>query len=284
MLEEGKLEQREVEIEVTESASSGMPMLGGAGMEEMGINLGEMLGGLIPKKKKRRRVSVAEARRLLQAEEAEKLVDMEAVTQEALKKAQEEGIIFVDELDKVAVGEGRQGGPDVSREGVQRDLLPVVEGCSVNTKHGTVRTDHILFIAAGAFHKVKPSDLVPELQGRFPIRVELDSLSKDDLARILIEPENSLVRQYRALLATEQVELEFAGDAIDEIAVLAARMNGEMEDIGARRLHTMLEQLLEEVSFHAPEMEGVTVNIDAAFVRSRLEGLVQNSDVRKYLL
>lgn len=284
MLKEGKLEQREVEIEVTESGASGMPMLGGAGMEEMGINIGEMLGGLMPKKKKRRRVSVAEARRLLQAEEAEKLVDMEAVTQEALKKAQEEGIIFVDELDKVAVGEGRQGGPDVSREGVQRDLLPVVEGCSVNTKHGQVRTDHILFIAAGAFHKVKPSDLVPELQGRFPIRVELDSLSKGDLARILIEPENSLIRQYRALLATEQVELDFADEALEEIAVLAARMNGEMEDIGARRLHTMMEQLLEEVSFHAPDMEGVTVDIDAAFVRSRLEKLVQDSDVRKYLL
>ncbi len=284
MLEEGRLEDREVEIEVMESASPGMPMLGGAGMSEMGIDLGEMLGGLMPKKKKKRRVTVAEARRLLRVEEAEKLVDMEAVTQEALAKAQEEGIIFVDELDKVAVGEAKQGGQDVSREGVQRDLLPVVEGCSVNTKHGTVRTDHILFIAAGAFHKVKPSDLVPELQGRFPIRVELDSLSRSDLCRILVEPENSLVRQYRALLEIEQVELDFAEDALDEIAGLAAQMNGEMEDIGARRLHTMMEQLLEEVSFHAPEMEGVEVHVDAAFVRSRLEGLVRDSDVRKYLL
>ncbi len=284
MLRRGKLEGREVEIEITQSAAAGMPMLGGAGLEEMGINLGEMLGGLLPKKSRRRRVSVAEARRLLEAEEAEKLVDMEAVVKEALVKAQEEGIVFIDELDKVAAGEGRTSGPDVSREGVQRDLLPIVEGSAVSTKYGTVRTDHILFIAAGAFHRVKPSDLVPELQGRFPIRVELDSLEEKDLARILVEPENSLIRQYEALMATEEVKLSFREEAVALIASFAARINGEMENIGARRLHTLMEHLLEEISFQAPDLAGREIIVDEVFVQSRLEALVGDVDVRRYLL
>jgi ATP-dependent HslUV protease ATP-binding subunit HslU len=284
MLSKGRLEDREVEIEVTQSASAGLSMIGGAGLEEMGINLSEMLGGLMPKKSKRRRVSVAEARRLLEAEEAEKLVDMESVVREALAKAQEEGIVFIDELDKVAAGEGRGSGPDVSREGVQRDLLPVVEGSAVSTKYGTIRTDHILFIAAGAFHRVKPSDLVPELQGRFPIRVELDSLEERDLARILVEPENSLIRQYEALLETEEVRLSFRGEAIDRIASFAARINGEMENIGARRLHTLMEHLLEEVSFEAPGLTGQEIIVDEPFVLSRLEVLAGDADVRRYLL
>ena len=284
MLRKGKLEGRDVEIEVTQSAAAGMPLMGGAGLEEMGINIGEMLGGLLPRKSKRRRVTVAEARRLLEMEEAEKLIDMESVVKEALSKAQEEGIVFIDELDKVASGEGRSSGPDVSREGVQRDLLPIVEGSAVSTKYGTVRTDHILFIAAGAFHRVKPSDLVPELQGRFPIRVELDSLEEKDLARILVEPENSLVRQYEALLATEEVALSFEEEAVGAIASFAARINGEMENIGARRLHTLMEHLLEEVSFGAPDMAGTSIVIDGAFVRSRLEALAGDADIRRYLL
>ncbi len=284
MLRRGKLEGREVEVEITQSAAAGMPMLGGAGLEEMGINLGEMLGGLLPKKSRRRRVSVAEARRLLEAEEAEKLVDMETVVKEALVKAQEEGIVFIDELDKVAAGEGRTSGPDVSREGVQRDLLPIVEGSAVSTKYGTVRTDHVLFIAAGAFHRVKPSDLVPELQGRFPIRVELDSLEEKDLARILVEPENSLIRQYEALMATEEVRLSFREEAVALIASFAARINGEMENIGARRLHTLMEHLLEEISFQAPDLAGREIIVDEAFVQSRLEALVGDVDVRRYLL
>ncbi len=283
LLSEGKLDDREVEIDVTESQSAGIPLLGGAGMDSMGINIGDMLGGLLPKKTKRRRVTVSEARRILRAEEAEKLVDMDAVIREALEKAQEEGIVFLDEIDKV-VARGGSGGPDVSREGVQRDLLPIVEGSPVQTKYGTVNTDHILFITAGAFTAVKPSDLVPELQGRFPIRVELQPLTQDDLARILVEPENSLLRQYRALLETEGVELEFSEESIREIAVLAERMNNEMENIGARRLHTMIEHLLEEISFEAPEKGQGPVPISGDFVRERLNPLISDSDIRRYLL
>jgi len=284
LLEEGKLDDREVEIDVTESQSVGIPLLGGAGMDSMGINIGDMLGGLLPKKTKRRRMKVAEARRLLRAEEAEKLVDMDAVVREALEKAAEEGIVFIDEIDKVAARGGSGGGPDVSREGVQRDLLPIVEGSPVPTKYGTLNTDHILFITAGAFSSVKPSDLVPELQGRFPIRVELQPLKREDLARILVEPENSLLRQYTALLGTEGVELSFDDDAVQEIALLAERMNGEMENIGARRLHTMIEQLLEEISFEAPESGARSCPIGAEFVRERLAPLISDSDIRRYLL
>lgn len=286
MLRNGRLEGREVDVELTESSRVGMPLLGNMGMEEMGINLGEMLGNLIPKRVRRTRLKVAEARRVFQAEEAEKLVDMETVIREALARAQEEGIVFLDEIDKIAAGDGGRGGggPDVSREGVQRDLLPIVEGCVVQTKYGPVHTDHVLFIAAGAFHKVKPSDLVPELQGRLPIRVELDSLGEEELFRILREPENSLVGQYQALLGVEGVDLRFREDALQEVAAFAARMNVEMENIGARRLQTILELLLEEISFDAPSRRGETIEVDASFVRKRLEGVVSDGDIRKYLL
>lgn len=284
MLDAGKLEGREIEIEVSESAQVGIPVMGGPGMEEMGMNIGEMLSGIFPRKKKRKNMTVETARRILEADEAEKLVDHDAAAAEALDKAQQEGIVFIDELDKVASAGGGGAGPDVSREGVQRDLLPIVEGCTVNTKYGPVRTDHILFIAAGAFHKMKPSDLVPELQGRLPLRVELDPLSEDDLARILVEPEHSLLDQYKALLSTEDVTLAFTPEALREIASLAARMNRETEDIGARRLHTMMENLLEEIQFDAPEMAGQDASVDAALVRGRLEKLVADTDVRKYLL
>ena len=283
MLREGKLGEREVEIEVQESSQVGFPMVGGGGMDSMGINISEMLGGILPKKTRRRRMKVSQARRVLQAEEAEKLIDMDEVTREAIKKAEEEGIVFVDEIDKV-VAKGAAGGPDVSREGVQRDLLPVVEGCPVQTKHGSVNTDHILFISAGAFQKVKPSDLVPELQGRFPIRVELQALTSADLSRILVEPENSLLKQYKALLQTEEVFLEFTDDSVEAIAEMAEKMNREMENIGARRLHTMMEQLLEDISFSAPEKSGESFIIDAEFVRERLVSLVKDSDMRRYLL
>ncbi len=284
LLEEGKLDDREVEIDVTENQSVGIPLLGGAGMDSMGININDMLGGLLPKRTKRRRMKVFEARRLLRAEEAEKLVDMDAVVREALEKAAEEGIVFIDEIDKVAARGGSGGGPDVSREGVQRDLLPIVEGSPVPTKYGTLNTDHVLFITAGAFSSVKPSDLVPELQGRFPIRVELQPLKREDLARILVEPENSLLRQYTALLGTEGVELAFDDGAVQEIALLAERMNGEMENIGARRLHTMIEQLREGISFEAPESGARSCPIGAEFVRERLAPLISDSDIRRYLL
>jgi ATP-dependent HslUV protease ATP-binding subunit HslU len=283
LLKAGKLDEREVELEVAESASMGIPILGGAGMDSMGMNINEMLSGLLPKKTKKRRMKVSDGKKLLQAEEAEKLIDMESVAREALDKAQEEGIIFIDEIDKV-VARGTSSGPDVSREGVQRDLLPIVEGSTVQTKYGTVKTDHILFIAAGAFSSVKPSDLVPELQGRFPIRVELQPLGREELARILVEPENSLIKQYQALLSTERIEVRFSEDAIEEIAAMAEKMNAEMENIGARRLHTMVEQLLEEISFTAPERQGEVVDINAQFVKERLSPLMEDTDLRKYLL
>ncbi len=284
MLRAGRLENREVEIEVSEAPKLGVSFIGGANMEEMGINLSEMLGGMMPKRGKRKKMTVAAARMILQAEEAERLVDMERVTAEALERAQEEGIVFLDEIDKVARGSSSQSGPDVSREGVQRDLLPIVEGCVVQTKYGPVHTDHILFIAAGAFHKNKPSDLAPELQGRLPIRVEMLPLKKEDLVRILKEPENSLTRQYQALLGADGVTLEFAEDAFGAIAELATRMNAEMENIGARRLHTMMELLLEDVSFDAPFGEERTVTVDARFVEEKLGDLAKDQDARKYLL
>jgi ATP-dependent HslUV protease ATP-binding subunit HslU len=255
-------------------------------MEEMGINIGELIGGMMPKKSRRKKMRVDDARRIIQAEEAEKLLDMEAISAEALEKAQEEGIIFIDEIDKIASGGvAGKSGPDVSREGVQRDLLPIIEGTAVHTKYGQVNTDHMLFIAAGAFHHNKPSDLAPELQGRLPIRVELEPLSESDLSRILTEPENSLIKQYIALLGTEGTELSFSGGAIEAIAGYAAKMNAQMENIGARRLHAMMEYLLEEVSFNAGETPGVSlVQIDGDFVRSRLETLAGDDDARKYLL
>ena len=288
MLRSGKLNAREVDVEVSESTKAGMGFIGG-GLEEMGINIGELVGAMIPRNRKvsRKRMKVEEALRVLQAEEAEKLVDLEQVSLEALDKAQEEGIIFVDEIDKITSGgasSGGRGGADVSREGVQRDLLPVIEGCTVQTKYGPVQTDHILFIAAGAFHQSKPADLAPELQGRLPIRVELSALSEDDLTRILTEPENSLIKQYVALIGTEGVELTFTDDAVKAIAEYAAGMNEQMENIGARRLHAMMEQLLEEVSFCASDREDDSVTVDREFVKGRLGDLVEDSDARKYLL
>lgn len=284
MLQAGRMEDREVEVQITESSRMGIPLVGGGGMDEMGMSINEMLGGLLPKKTKKKKMKIREARRILQAEEAERLVDMDAVTSEALEKAQEEGIVFLDELDKVASSEGRGSGPDVSREGVQRDLLPIVEGTSVQTKYGPVQTDHILFIAAGAFHKVKPSDLVPELQGRFPIRVELNSLQEEDLFRILKEPEHSLIKQYKALLETEEVEVTFQEEALREIARYAAAMNREMENIGARRLHTMMELLLEDLNFRAPQVSPEDLQITPEKVRHTFGDIAENEDMRKYLL
>ena len=285
MMREGKLDDRDVEIEVNDSTSP-ISIFGAPGMDimGMGININEMLGGIMPKKTKKRSMKVSEALRILQQEEAEKLIDTDAMSKEALELAQEDGIVFLDEIDKVVVKGGSSHGPDVSREGVQRDLLPIVEGSVVQTRYGPVKTDHILFIAAGAFSGVKPSDLIPELQGRFPIRVELEPLTIENLKRILTEPENSLIRQYEALISTEGTELTFTDEAAQEIARLAQKMNSEMEDIGARRLHTMMEQLLEEISFSVSDSDDEKIEITAETVREKLSGLVENRDIRRYLL
>ncbi len=274
---------REVEVEVTESTIPTMDM-GAIGMEGMDFNLGEMLQDMLPKKTRTRRVTVAEARRILLSEETEKLIDMDEVVDDAVARAETMGIIFLDELDKVA-GSRRDQGPDISREGVQRDLLPIVEGSTVQTRYGMVGTEHILFIAAGAFHVSRPSDLIPELQGRFPIRVELHSLGEAEFVRILLEPKNALLTQYQALVATEGAELEFTADAIREIARIAASVNQSLENIGARRLHTVLTTLLEEVMFSLPD-EGVSeiFVIDAATVRERLARIVDDDDLRRYIL
>jgi len=282
-LEAGELEQRTVELESTSSPVAGMRIFGAAGMEELDMNLKDMLPGLFQGKPRLRKMTVAEAREFLQREEEDKLVDPDHVAREAIGRVEQSGIIFVDELDKIAGREGGRG-PDVSREGVQRDLLPIVEGTLVHTKHGMVRTDHVLFIAAGAFHVSKPSDLIPELQGRFPIRVELDSLGRDDLVRILTEPESSLVRQYQALLRTEGVELQFTDDGIGAIAEAAATVNASTENIGARRLATIMERLLDEVSFAGSEMAGRQVRIDASYVRERLDKITQDTDLSRYIL
>ena len=283
MLKAGKLDNRDVEIEVSDNASS-LPIFGTPGMDVMGINITEMLGGIMPKRTKKRHMKVKEALRVLQQEEAEKMIDTEAMGKEALELAQEDGIVFLDEIDKVVVKNGSSHGPDVSREGVQRDLLPIVEGTVVQTRYGPVKTDHILFIAAGAFSGVKPSDLIPELQGRFPIRVELEPLTIENLQQILTEPENSLIRQYEALISTEGTKLTFTDEATQEIARLAHKMNSEMEDIGARRLHTMMEQLLEDISFNVPDMDEEEITITGEMVRNKLSGLVENRDLRRYLL
>lgn len=280
----GELEDEWVEIEVEDTRPPVMEVFSGQGIEQMGINLQDLFGGMLPKRRRKRRVKVSEARRLLAQEEAQKLIDMDEVAAQALKRAEESGIVFIDEIDKIASTGGKGGGPDVSREGVQRDILPIVEGSVVMTKYGPVRTDHILFIAAGAFHMAKPSDLIPELQGRLPIRVELDSLSRDDFRRILTEPENALLKQYAALMATEGVTLEFTNDAVDAIAEMAERVNASTENIGARRLHTILERVLEEVSFDAPELSGGKVVVDAAFVRERLAGVTDDRDLSRYVL
>ncbi|HEX7089924.1 MAG TPA: ATP-dependent protease ATPase subunit HslU [Longimicrobiales bacterium] len=283
LLRDGKLEDRLVEVEVQQSPPIENMMLNLGGMENMDFNLAEMLQEMLPKRKKRRTVSVAEARRILLQDELDKLVDMDEVVNEALERTEETGIIFLDEIDKIA-GERGGVGPDVSREGVQRDLLPIVEGSTVTTKYGLVRTDHILFIAAGAFHVSKPSDLVPELQGRFPIRVELSPLAEADFVRILTEPKNALLRQYQALVATEGVELEFTDDGIREIARIAAEINERLENIGARRLHTVLTTLLEDILFDLPERGTGKITIDAREVRERLKRIVEDEDLRRYIL
>jgi len=280
-LKEGKLDDRFVDVEMKEKV---MPfgIISNVGMEEIEMNLKDMLGGLLPEKTKKRKLKVPEALRFLNQEEAAKLIDMDKVVKEALERVEQSGIVFLDEIDKIA---GREThGPDVSREGVQRDLLPIVEGSTVSTKYGPVRTDHILFIAAGAFHVSKPSDLIPEMQGRFPIRVELDSLGKDEFVRILTEPQNALIKQQVALLATEEITLGFAKDAVEEIANIAAQVNERTENIGARRLHTILERLLDEISFDAPEKKGTKVNINAAYVRERLADIVKSEDLSRYIL
>jgi ATP-dependent HslUV protease ATP-binding subunit HslU len=285
MLREGVLDEREVDVDLEDAGSTPtLSLFTPQGVEEMGMQFKDLLGGLLPKKTRRRRMKVPTALDALAAEEATRLVDMDGVRDQAISRVEQAGIVFVDELDKVAVATHSRAGPDVSREGVQRDLLPIVEGSTVQTKHGPVRTDHILFIAAGAFHLAKPSDLIPELQGRFPIRVELSSLSEDDFVRILTEPQNSLVRQYTELLLTEGVALDFEEDGIRAIAQSAARVNQLSDDIGARRLHTVMERLLEELSFDAPDLSEGRLVVDAAFVRERLEGLIQNEDLSRYIL
>jgi len=284
-LDEGKLDEREVEVEVKEQGFPSFEIFTPQGVEEMGVNVKDMLPGIFGGKSKRKKMRVADAREILIQEEAEKLVDQQKVAHEAIDRVEQSGIVFLDEIDKIA---GRQsassGGPDVSREGVQRDLLPIVEGTTVNTKYGMVKTDHILFIAAGAFHVSKPSDLIPELQGRFPIRVELESLSEADFEKILREPKNALTTQYTALLATEGVTLSFSDDSVREIARYAAVVNEKTENIGARRLHTILERLLDELSFDAPDRGGESVTIDAAYVQHILEGVVKDEDLTRYIL
>ena len=283
MLRDGRLEDRMVEVEVADKTFPSFEIVTNQGVEEMDINVKEMLPGLFGSKKRRRKTTIGEARQILQAEEEGRLVDPGQVAREAVERAQSSGIVFLDEIDKVAGRESGRG-PDVSREGVQRDLLPIVEGTSVNTKYGFVKTDHVLFIAAGAFHVSKPSDLIPELQGRFPIRVELDSLSEADFVRILKEPENALLKQYRALLAAENVDLQFSEDAIREIARDAERVNSSLENIGARRLHTILERLLEDISFAGPENAGKSIRIDVEDVREALTDLVKDEDLSRYVL
>lgn len=284
MLRNGKLNDREVEIETQISAMPVVEVFSPAGMEEMDINLKDMFSNLFPGKTKRRRVQVPEALQILVQEELSRIIDTDKVSKMAKERVEQTGIVFIDELDKVAGGGSAHHGPDVSREGVQRDLLPIIEGCTVNTKHGVIKTDHVLFIAAGAFHVSKPSDLIPELQGRFPLRAELSALTREDFIRILTEPKNALVIQYQELLKTEGVTLEFQDDAVIEIAGLAEEVNDRAENIGARRLHTIMEKLLEEVSFEAPDMQGVTVAITSAMVRERLQDIVKSEDLSRYIL
>ncbi len=289
-LDRGELEEREVEIQ-TQSQSSPLVqvMAGGPNMEDLDMQVQNMLGDLMPKRQKRRRVSVEDARKILLEEELERLVDPDKVQTEALRRAEQMGIVFIDELDKIA-GRGSMGGgssgPDVSREGVQRDLLPIVEGATVNTRHGPIKTDHVLFIAAGAFHTSKPSDLIPELQGRFPIRVELEKLTEAEFRQILTGPKNSLVRQSKALLAVDDVELDFTDDGVDELANFAYKVNEETENIGARRLHTLMERLLEDVSFEAPDLpdDQRRISVNRAFVQERLKDIVQDTDLSRFIL
>jgi ATP-dependent HslUV protease ATP-binding subunit HslU len=283
MLREGKMDERFVEIEMTQAAMPMIEVLAPQGLEGMEFNLKEMFSNLLPKKTKKKTVKIPEAMEILTQEEASKLIDMDKVIGEAVRRVEQSGIVFLDEIDKIA-GRESSHGPDVSREGVQRDLLPIVEGSTVNTKYGMVKTDHVLFIASGAFHSAKPSDLIPEFQGRFPIRVELSSLGKEDFVRILTEPKNALIKQYAALLDTEGIHLNFRDDAIQEIAQIASEVNEKTENIGARRLHTVLERLLDEISFTAPEMPGKDVTIDAQYVRERLSPILKDEDLSRYIL
>jgi ATP-dependent HslUV protease ATP-binding subunit HslU len=280
----GQLEEQMVEVEVQDQSSNMLDMFSGSGMEQMGMNMQEMFGNFMPKRTKKRRLKVSEARKVLTQEEAHKLIDMDEVTQISLKRAENSGIIFIDEIDKIASGSRGAGGPDVSREGVQRDILPIVEGSTVVTKYGPVKTDYILFIAAGAFHISKPSDLIPELQGRFPIRVELSDLTDEDFYRILNEPKNALTRQYASLLQTEGIQIEFSDEAIRELARIAMRVNDNTDNIGARRLHTIMEKLLEDLSFEAPDIHLESFTITPEYVREKLGGIVQDKDLSQYIL
>lgn len=282
-LRQGILEENYIEIEIDDNSPPMVEVFSGTGIEEMGINIQDMLGGMFPKKRKKRKVTVAEARKTLIQEEAQKMIDMDEVMSEAIERAEQTGIIFLDEIDKIAAKESGSG-PDVSRGGVQRDILPIVEGSTVVTKYGAVKTDHILFIAAGAFHISKPSDLIPELQGRFPIRVELESLTENDFRQILIEPQNALIKQYTALLETEGVKLEFTENSLEEIAKIAYTVNEQTENIGARRLHTILENLLEDISFNASEMDDTHITITKENVQQKLSEVVHNRDLSRYIL
>jgi ATP-dependent HslUV protease ATP-binding subunit HslU len=282
MIQEGKMDNREVELETPQNQFPVVEIFSPMGMEEIGVNFQEMFSGLMPKKTKRRKMNITEARKVLVSEELNRLMNMDEVIAQALERVQEAGIIFVDEIDKI-VGDNSRTGPDVSREGVQRDILPIVEGSAVMTKYGMVRTDHVLFIAAGAFHSTKPSDLIPELQGRFPIRVELDSLTAGDFERILIEPRTALIKQYKALLQSEGVELEFTPDAIKKIAEMAEKVNNESENIGARRLHTVMTTLLEDILYEPP-VRKKKITISGPMVEKRLSSIIDNEDLSRYIL
>ncbi len=282
-LRQGKLENRMIEIDVKDTSAPMFEIFAGSGMEGLDMGLSDALSTMLPQKLKKRKVTVVEARRILISEESQKLIDMEEVLKDAIDRIENQGIIFLDELDKVVNAGARANGPDVSREGVQRDLLPIVEGTVVNTRYGPVKTNHILFIAAGTFHDAKPSDMIPELQGRFPIRVELTSLTKDDFIQILTEPQNAIIKQYVALLGTEEVDLRFQEDAIHEIASIASTVNDSTENIGARRLHTIIEKVVEDISFETPPRKGVVV-IDAEYVQSRLRDIIKNEDLSRYIL
>lgn len=286
-IKKGELDDRKIEINVKQPSAGGIGMVGGGMMDESSmINIQEMLSGMMPKKNKKRKVTISEARKILLEEEAAKLIDMDEVKELAISKAENTGIIFIDEIDKIAAGSSKKGGPDVSREGVQRDLLPIVEGSTVNTKYGLIKTDHVLFVAAGAFHVAKPSDLIPELQGRFPIRVELNNLTKEDFFQILMEPKNALTKQYEALLEAEEVELSFDNDALEEIAEIAFDINAEVENIGARRLHTVMSHLLNEFLFDVPDEIGPNAKIlvTRELVKEKLGSMVKNKDLSEFIL
>ncbi len=283
-LSAGELEHEVITVEVEEQPPSMFDLFQGSGMEQMGMNMQDALGGLMPKKKKKKKFTVKDARPVLEQEEAQKLIDMDEVTQEAVRRAEQTGIIFIDEVDKIAVKGGAQSGANVSREGVQRDILPIVEGSTVVTKYGAVKTDYILFIAAGAFHMSKPSDLIPELQGRFPIRVELEKLSTNDFVRILVEPDNALLKQYKALLETEGIQIDFTDEAVQRLAEIAFHVNAETDNIGARRLHTIMEKLLEDLSFEAPDITMEQITITPQYVDEKLSAISQNKDLSEFIL